>query len=275
VRPFFPRIRGGARDKSAVLSDLLDYHTQNPGVTEATLGALTTSDGRTSYDLLAEHVPAGARVVLDLGCGNGPLLRRLLARPIERMIGIDLCAADLDLARSHDPRLTLLETSGQSFELRDLDAVLSHHAFYLMDPIEPVIANIARALRPGGTFAWVTSSPTAARFATFSELMARFAAITKREHPTFTGWGDRRVWTEEGLRSLFSPDVFTPFTVTEFVLVAHEPREALVDRLLRFFYSAELQSDEARAKTRHAWFEVLRDSHAVELPWAIVSMQRR
>jgi hypothetical protein len=144
-----------------------------------------------------------------------------------------------------------------------------------MDPIEPVIANIARALRPGGTFAWATSSPNGARYATWHALMTRFSAVTKREHPEFTGWGDRRVWSEEGLRALFSPDLFTPFTIEEFVLVTREPREALADRLLRFFYSAELQSEEGRRETRHAWREVLDGVTAVELPWAIVSMTRR
>lgn len=275
MRPFFPRIRGGARDNSSVAQDLVEYHSQNPGVTEATLGALTTRNGSTGYDLLAARVPAGARSVLDLGCGNGPLLRRLLALPLERVIGIDVCRKDLELAHADDPRLELLETPGQAFELHELDAVLSHHAFYLMEPIETVIANVARALRPGGTFAFVTSSPNDDDYEVWSTMMARFGAITKREHPTFTGWGDRRAWSDDGLRSLFSLDVFTPFTIDDFVLVAREPHEALVDRLLRFFYSAELQSDEGRAETRREWLSILAGTAEVELPWAVVSMQRR
>ncbi|MBI2390783.1 MAG: class I SAM-dependent methyltransferase [Deltaproteobacteria bacterium] len=278
MRPFFPRVRGGSRDAAAVLDDLVEYHRSNPGVTEATLGALTTRDGRTGYDLLAERVAAGAQAVLDLGCGNGPLLERLLTLPLARVVGVDLCAAELALARARcgdDPRLELLEASGHAFDVRDLDAVVSHHAFYLMEPIEAVIANVARALRPGGTFAWITSSPRAAEHPVFAALMTRFAAITRREHPTFGGWGDRRVWSEEGLRSLFSPELFTPFSIDDFVLVAREPSEALADRLLRFFYSAELQSDEGRAETRRAWLEVLDGRDRVELPWAMVTMRRR
>jgi len=257
-----------------VLADLLDYHEQNPGVTEQTLGALTTRDGKTGYDLLVDRLPPDARSVVDLGCGNGPLLRRLLARPLERVIGIDLCAKDLDLARADDPRLTLRKTAGQSFDLRDVDAVLSHHAFYLMEPIEPVIANVARALRPGGTFAFVTSSPRAATFEPWASMMKAFAAITKREHPTFTGWGDRRVWSEDGLHALLD-EHFRDLRIDDFVLVAREPSETLADRLLRFFYSAELQSEEGREETRRAWLEVLRGVTEVELPWAIVTMQRR
>lgn len=160
VATFFPRIRGGSRDAAAVLDDLLEYHRDNPAVTEHTLGALRTADGRTGYQLLAERVPEGARTVVDLGCGSGPLLRELRA---PRVIGVDLCAEDLALCPPHAVRL---HVSGQSFaehlEPGSVDAVLSHHAFYLMDPIEPVVASIARVLRPGGVFAFVTSCPRAA-----------------------------------------------------------------------------------------------------------------
>jgi small RNA 2'-O-methyltransferase len=35
---------------------------------------------------------SGARTVLDLGCGDGDLLTRLVTDPqIERIVGIDLC----------------------------------------------------------------------------------------------------------------------------------------------------------------------------------------
>jgi SAM-dependent methyltransferase len=264
---FFPRIRRGSPDAAAVLADLVDYHGKNPGITEATLGALRTAEGRTGYQLLAEYA-AGARAVVDLGCGNGPLIRELTA---ERIVGVDLCASDLALV---DRPVDLLAVSGQSFgdhlEAASFDAVLSHHAFYLMDPIEPVIQSIARVLRPGGVFAFVTSSPNPRE--PWTSMMRAFGAITKRENPTFRGWGDRRVWTEAGLRELLDRD-FHPFTVREFVLVGDEPRQQLVDRLMRFFYSAELQSDEARRETRAAWLELV--SGKLELPWAIVSCSRR
>jgi SAM-dependent methyltransferase len=264
---FFPRIREGAHDGAAVLADLLDYHDKNPGITEATLGALRTADGLTGYQLLAAYAE-GARSVVDLGCGNGPLIRELHA---ERIVGVDLCRGDLALIDGDVEKLAVSgQTFGEHLEPASIDAVLSHHAFYLMDPIEPVVASIARVLRPGGVFAFVTSSPNPRE--PWTSMMRAFAAITKREHPSFRGWGDRRVWNEAGLHELLDRD-FHPFSIREFVLVAEEPREQLVDRLLRFFYSAELQSPAARSETRAAWLELMSDK--LELPWAIVSCLRR
>jgi SAM-dependent methyltransferase len=269
---FFPRIRGGSHDSAAVLDDLLDYHRDNPGVTEQTLGALRTAEGKTGYQLLAERVPPNATTVVDLGCGNGPLLRELRAPTI---IGVDLCKEDLALCPAN---AKLLNVSGQTFgahiEPGTVDAVLSHHAFYLMDPIEPVIASIARVLRPGGVFAFVTSCPRANEYEPFASMQRAFSANTKREHPTFRGWGDRRVWSEAGLHELLDRD-FNPFTVDDFVLVADEPHEASADRLLRFYYSAELQSAAARDETRSAWLELMKPFGAISLPWAIVTTTRR
>lgn len=50
---------------------------------------------------------SGAQTVLDLGCGDGDLLVRLLAEPrIERVVGIDICPKALERLRS---RLAALE----------------------------------------------------------------------------------------------------------------------------------------------------------------------
>ena len=51
-----------------------------------------------------------ARAVLDLGCGDGDLLVRLVAEPsIERIVGLDLCRASLDRLRQ---RLEALDGAG-------------------------------------------------------------------------------------------------------------------------------------------------------------------
>lgn len=49
---------------------------------------------------------AGARTILDLGCGDGDLLTRLVMEPqVERMVGIDLCRASLARLRERLERL--------------------------------------------------------------------------------------------------------------------------------------------------------------------------
>jgi len=273
---YFSGLRSGGRDH--VLAELRAYHEENPGVTEATLGGFTTRDGKTGYDLLVDHVPVDARVVLDLGCGNGPLLARLGARGVPRIVGIDVCTADLALARERG-EFELHAIEGQRFaEVVEgpVDVVLSHHAFYLMEPIEPVIAQIRSVLRPGGTFAWVAWSQEPIQ--PFASMMARFGEISREDAPAFRGWGDPRMWSDDGLAALFAGG-FSPLVRHPFVLGIAEPTETLVDRLLRFFYTAELQSPAARDQTRRAWTEILkpteRDGIAhLEFPSAILTAQR-
>ena len=288
---FFRRIRGADAPPSpeSVLADLVEFHTARPGITEATLGTCTTRTGLTGYDVLVNHVPASARVVLDLGSGNGPLLERLLAkRPdLTRVVGVDLCRADLDLARRRlpDPRLELREERAQALGIASacVDAVLSHHAFYLMDPVEPVVSEVARVLRAGGVFAFVTSSPIGEQYEPFASMMTRFGELTAGDNPHFRGWGDRRVWSREGLSALFfdsNVGFVAPLSVEGFTLVIEEPLSALVARLMSFFYSVELQQPATKLELRRAWSELLQatctpDGRAhLELPLACVSLRR-
>ena len=289
----FRRIRSsvGAPDGDAFLGDLIDFHSERPAVTEATLGALRTEDGRTGYDVLVDEVAAEAHDVLELGCGNGPLLQTLLrARAdLTSVIGVDACGPELDLARIriHDSRLRLECTPAQSLPLADasVDCVLSHHAFYLFVPIEPVIAEIGRVLRSGGRFSFVTTSfrpmdPTSV----LAQLYARMNPRTSAEVPHFRGWGDRRVWSTAGLEELFfargAPFV-SPLAIRELVVSIREPPQALCDRLMRFFYTVELQGPVAREELRADWIDVLSKNvdaagnARFDMPSACVTVTRR
>jgi ubiquinone/menaquinone biosynthesis C-methylase UbiE len=284
-------MRGASRRPPAddVLRDLTDFHGEHAGITERTIGIATASDGRTGYDLLADRVPIEAKSVLDLGCGNGPLLAALLARrpALRRVVGVDACEAEIERARRRlpDPRIELYSARGQELGIDDasVDAVLSHHAFYLMDPVEPVIAEIARVLRPGGVFAFVTTSFSEERVEPYAEMMERFGRLTARDNPFFGGWGDRRVWSLAGLSRLFfesSRAFVAPLEVDEFSVSIEEPSAELCERLMRFFYSVQLQLPETRAELRAAWSEIL--GRAVtpagvarfELPSACVAVRR-
>lgn len=205
-----------------------------------------------------------ARVVLDLGCGNGPLLDAVArARPqVARLVGVDACAADLALALARLPagRADLRCERAQALSLADasIDAALSHHAFYLFDPLEPAVAEVARVLRPGGLFACVTWSFAADRFEPFAAIMTAMAAATARDRPAFRGWCDRRNFDRAELEALLVAGGFAaPLEVEEHALVIEEPAEALADRLLRFFYSVDLQREETRAELRAAWLRLL------------------
>jgi len=48
---------------------------------------------------MAELVATGATSVLDLGCGSGKLLQRLIKhRPFERILGVDIASRELEIA---------------------------------------------------------------------------------------------------------------------------------------------------------------------------------
>ena len=69
-------------------------------------------------------VPKGSRVV-DLGCGNGTLTKKLAGRGYT-VTGIDASSDMLDLARREHPDLTFLEGDALSFTLKEkADAIFS------------------------------------------------------------------------------------------------------------------------------------------------------
>lgn len=247
-----------------LLADLVAFHEANPAITEATLGGFTTAGGKTGYDLLVEALPPSARSVLDLGSGNGPLTRRLSALPsLTSIVALDACAADLELARRSldDPRVRLVCEPAQRLSLpdRSLDAALSHHAFYLFQPLDPVIAALARCLRPGGLFAFVTSSPRSDQYAPFWPMMQAMNEVVRPHNPHFTGWMDPRLRTVEGMSALFCPATGFqgPLGIDLFELEISEPAGQLCDRMLAFFYTASLLPPAARQQLRRRWLALL------------------
>lgn len=271
----FQRIRSGQVDPEAILADLVAFHTELPGITEATIGVCTTGSGHTGYDILVDQLAPDHRTVADLGCGNGPLLDRLAVLPhLTRIIGVDACAAEQARVRTRDARLSFVP-SLDAIGTGSLDAVLSHHAFYLFQPPEPVVASIARVLRPGGIMAWITTSARGGEHPITVELLTLMSGLVSEALPHFRGWGDRRQWTPAGRDVLFGGPEWDPLVTKEFVLLLREPREVILRRLADFYYSAWLVDRERLLAT---WRGVLRDGPegqaVLEWPWACVIARR-
>jgi ubiquinone/menaquinone biosynthesis C-methylase UbiE len=97
--------------------------------------------------------------VLEIGCGNGALLRALDdSGDIDFGIGVDSSAGMLARARerSHDrTRLRFTKVDGPTLDLPDdhVDVVISFLSFRYLD-WDPVMAEIRRVLAPGGRL-WV------------------------------------------------------------------------------------------------------------------------
>jgi SAM-dependent methyltransferase len=127
-------------------SYLVDYHDTNPGITEDCLSGARDDAGRSPYDWLVEALPAGATSVVDVACGSGPVAGLVAGATV---IGVDQSAGELSRARGLRvrARACALPLAGGC-----ADAVVSSMALMLLHPLEAVLAEVARVLRPGGTF---------------------------------------------------------------------------------------------------------------------------
>lgn len=161
------------------------FHATHPGITARAFARAG------SYDQLAARLPAGR--VLDLACGDGPLLARLGARAI----GLDLSREELGGA----PRVVQGRAQALPFATGVFDACACHLAFMLFDDLAAVVAELERVLRPAGRFVAVLGGgPTA----TGDDAFHRFAAILARHAPAPLRLGDPRASSEAGWRALFA-----------------------------------------------------------------------
>lgn len=96
-------------------------------------------------------VPAGSNVV-DLGCGNGTLTKKLAGLGYA-VTGVDASADMIALAIKEYPELSFRESDAQTFTLDEkADAIFSNAVFHWIDADqqEKLIANVAAQLRTGG-----------------------------------------------------------------------------------------------------------------------------
>lgn len=112
------------------------------------------------------RLAAGARSVLDLGCGTGELAARLA--PDRDVAGVDPAAPMLDVARSRPGgnRVAWVEADARTVRLgRRFDLVfLTGHAFQVFltaDDQRAVLRTISDHLSPQGRFIFDTRNPAA------------------------------------------------------------------------------------------------------------------
>ena len=178
---------------------LVDWHGQKPGETARAFAALRDAEGRSSYDRLVACVRPGDRV-LDLCCGDGYLLERLLDAGAGTAAGLDLSPAELGAAAARlGGRALLTQGRAQALPFPDgaFDLVTCHMAFMLLHPVEPVLQEIARVLAPGGRFAAVVGH-TSRSDSAWGQLVARLLPLSFRPIQL----GDPRLHTAEGARAL-------------------------------------------------------------------------
>ncbi|HEY3707989.1 MAG TPA: class I SAM-dependent methyltransferase [Amycolatopsis sp.] len=232
------------------------YHDRNPdGQSSLGLSGQVVGDGRKSYDVLADRV-AGARRVLDLGCGDGELLEILAGRGAEVLAGIDLSSGELAAARRR-PTLAgadLRQGRAQELPFEDgsFDAVVSHMALMLMVDVPVIAAEVARVLAPGGTFAVaVGAGPADAAEVFLSLARPMFDAVPKeRQLPKA---GDPRTRRRDGLDELLAPAGFEPVSWDTLVLDLGGPAEEVWHRCCETYYPVSTLDDARLAELRAAF----------------------
>lgn len=103
--------------------------------------------GQPVLELLA---PQPGERILDLGCGDGALTRKLVDLGCD-VVGVDSSAPQIEAARALGLDARVVDGHALEFD-HEFDAVFSNAALHWMRDAPRVIAGVHRALRPGGRF---------------------------------------------------------------------------------------------------------------------------
>lgn len=128
---------------------LVGFHDTRPGVTEMLLARAIADGGAMPYAWLAESLRASPGPILDLACGSAPTRPLLRGR---RWFGVDFSAGELGVAAACG-RGPLVRASADALPVApaSVDAVCAAMCFPALTPLDNVLAEVRRVLRPGGT----------------------------------------------------------------------------------------------------------------------------
>jgi demethylmenaquinone methyltransferase/2-methoxy-6-polyprenyl-1,4-benzoquinol methylase len=127
---------------------------------QATVAMSLGRDRAWKRQLVATLPPLPQPVCLDLACGTGDICLQLARRfPHGRIVGLDLTAAMLELARRRGPSPRLHYLQGDMHDLplatASCDLITGSYALRNAPDLSRAIGEIARVLRPGGRAAFL------------------------------------------------------------------------------------------------------------------------
>lgn len=108
-----------------------------------------------------DHVVAApGRATLELGCGEGRVVRDLSLRG-HRVVGVDRAPTLLAAAKSADPGGAYLVGDATELPFPDetFDQVVGYNSLMDIDDMPAAVREVGRVLRPGGTFSISVTHP--------------------------------------------------------------------------------------------------------------------
>ncbi len=103
--------------------------------------------GAPVLDLL---LPVAGMRILDLGCGDGALTEKIISAGAD-VLAIDHSPSQVEASRQRGIDAHVQDALTMNFD-REFDGVFSNAVLHWIKPPDVVIANVARALKPGGRF---------------------------------------------------------------------------------------------------------------------------
>src|SRR5512142_2117101 len=101
-------------------------------------------------DLLEWLAPKPGELILDVGCGDGALTKRIAESGAE-VVGVDASAAMVEAARARGIEAVVMDAEKLTFQ-PDFDAVFSNAALHWVRNIDAALDGVRRALLPHGRF---------------------------------------------------------------------------------------------------------------------------
>ncbi|MBI5630010.1 MAG: class I SAM-dependent methyltransferase [Elusimicrobia bacterium] len=239
---------------------LAQAHGKTPGMTEKCFAGFPTDLGPNTYEVMASALDEfqGKPIeVLDLACGDGYITPLCLSRMQEggRFVGVDMVASEVGSANERFRRenVEFLQARAQElpFPSGSFDVVICHLALMLMVPIEPVVAEVRRVLRPGGTFAAVVgrNASSGGLYGLMGSEISQFIKTELSKGAAFRT-GDSRLESREGIQELFDPRYFLPnINFQDFTLKISGAPGTLMG-ILEHFYILNILGEAAKKKVR-------------------------
>jgi trans-aconitate methyltransferase len=103
--------------------------------------------GSAVLELLA---PQPGERILDVGCGDGALTRKLVDRGCD-VVAVDSSAPQIEAARKLGLDARVINAEALPFR-EEFDAVFSNAVLHWITRPDPMLASVYRSLRPGGRF---------------------------------------------------------------------------------------------------------------------------